>query len=642
MRPWDTGRLTRMFRLVAVAVLALAISDARADSLAQQRQDYGAALVAVGLGDTEAYAQWRERLVRYPLAIYLDYYQLRRNMGAVSVAEAVEFVQRSAQTPLANRFLSAYLREAGKNGRWRDYLAVMPDTPNSVDLQCYFFRAQLAQGQSAQAWNGARRLWVHGESQPSACDPLFAAWMAAGQLTDDIVWTRLLNAFDARQRALMDYVAKKSSADLRPWADKLLAVYRDPDSLRRQSLPPAQPRSRDIASHGLAYLARYSPSQALSLWNDLRPRMDFTEVQVRRVEYAIALHALFARTAPQEVWLRGALSRLQDDKLTGIRLRWALAEADWAALEYYLPLLTEAGQAETGWRYWKARLAVRQGDSVHATAALQQIAAERDYYGFLAADRLGRDYAFNHAQPAVRDTAAVAALPAVKRIAELRFHQESALAHAEWYTLLQDTTEPQSLQALMLLASEKGWHRMAIDAATRAQAWDALSHRFPTAQRAVFARHAATQSLPTTELMAIARRESAFYPRAQSPAGARGLMQIMPATGKAVAASLRLPHSRNKLFEVEHNVTLGSVYYRQLLDRFDGNRVYALAGYNAGPHRVQRWRDKGLSVAMWIETIPFRETRNYVQAVLAYNVVFQYLLGDTPRLFTAAESQAVY
>jgi len=195
------------------------------------------------------------------------------------------------------------------------------------------------------------------------------------------------------------------------------------------------------------------------------------------------------------------------------------------------------------------------------------------------------------------------------------------------------------------LAAQQGWHRMAIDAANRAKAWDALDIRFPTPYQKTFQSNAKVQQVPSTELMAIARRESAFYPEARSPVGARGLMQIMPATGKQVASSLGRSHDSSDLNQVEYNVLLGSAYYRQLLDRFGGNRVFALTAYNAGPHRVQRWRSKAgesLPVEIWIETIPFKETRNYVQAVLAYNVVFQYLLGQTHRLLTPAEQQAQY
>ena len=122
-------------------------------------------------------------------------------------------------------------------------------------------------------------------------------------------------------------------------------------------------------------------------------------------------------------------------------------------------------------------------------------------------------------------------------------------------------------------------------------------------------------------------------------------MQLMPATGKQVASSLGKSHSNSALYEVEHNVLLGSAYYKQLLDRYKGNRVFALTAYNAGPHRVDRWRNKAaeaVPVEVWIETIPYKETRNYVQAVLSYNVVFQHLMGEDRSILTPAELQANY
>jgi hypothetical protein len=128
----------------------------------------------------------------------------------------------------------------------------MPQEPNSVELKCYYFRARLAEGDQLAAWEGAERLWVHGKSRPKQCDPLFNAWLKAGQLSDDVVWARLLKAFDARQESLMKYVARKASPDLQPWADTLLAVYARPDRIQRQTLPAGSPFSASIASHGLA------------------------------------------------------------------------------------------------------------------------------------------------------------------------------------------------------------------------------------------------------------------------------------------------------------------------------------------------------------------------------------------------------
>lgn len=620
-------------------------SSGLSQELDRERRDYSNAVQAIDRGHWMEYAELRPGLDDYPLAIYLDFFQLMGQPGKVRPTEVQRFLSRSADTPLPNRFLSVYLREAGKTQRWQDFLQVMAIEPNSIDLKCYYFRAQLAQGNKEVAWAGARRLWVKGDSLPRECDPLVDFWQASGGLTDDIVWTRLLNSFTARQRSLLQFAAKKSSAQLAPWTEKLLAVYNRPESLPKLALPADSAYSADIASHGLAYLASYNPQEALSYWTDYQKQLHFNAEQERSVEYAIVEQSLFLRMAEYHDWLDGALARLGDDRLVGIRLRWALSEQDWAAVENNLRLLSVSAREENVWRYWQAIVQERGGATAAAKAALEQLAGERDYYGFLAADKLGRPYSFNHQHLEMTAASPVTRLPVVQRIEELNYHKKEMLAQSEWFKLLQDTADREQQQDLALLASQKGWYRMAIDAATRAEAWDALDQRFPTPYQSVFKQYASVQQVPSSELMAIARRESAFFPGAQSPVGARGLMQIMPTTGESVATSLQQPHRDSDLFDVGHNVMVGSAYYRQLLDRFSGNRVFALAAYNAGPFRMERWRHgagEGVPVEVWIETIPYLETRNYVQAVLAYNVVFQYLLGDTQSLLTPLERQASY
>ncbi len=602
---------------------------------------------AVNKGRWTQYEQLRPGLEEYPLAIYLDYYQLIRKPGEVRPAEALRFIDRSAGSPLPNRYTLAYLKSAGRDQRWQDFLKVKPEEPEGVELKCYYFRAHLAAGDTDIAWEGASRLWDFGESRPKACDPLFSAWIKSGGLTDDIVWARQLKAFDARQGSLMTYIAKKASPELAPWADKLLAVYQQPDKIRRQSLPATSPYSADIASHGLALLARYNPPAALEYWNMYQQELTFSPQQVQLVEYAIALRGLFAEEETLAPWLQGALDRLGEDKLVELRLRWLLAEQDWAGMAQILPLLSQEQRESDTWRYWQAVVLEQRGDTEAAGALFDEVSRERSWHGFLAADRLGKSYSFNHETMVLDPVTAsdLRRLPVVKRVGELNFHESYSQAHSEWYYLLRESEDKARNVELAQLASELGWYRMAIDAASRAQSWDALDLRFPTPYQEAFTRNASSQKVPSTELMAIARRESAFYPWARSPVGARGLMQLMPATGKEVASSLGKRQISSDLFDVEHNVLLGSAYYRQLLDRFGGNRIFALAGYNAGPHRVKRWRAKSgeqLPADVWVETIPYRETRNYVQSVMFYNVVFQYLLGDTRSLLTPAERNKRY
>ncbi|MBE9537758.1 MAG: transglycosylase SLT domain-containing protein [Proteobacteria bacterium] len=621
---------------------------ATANKQAVERGDYGEATAAIRRGAWSDYEQLRSGLDTYPLAVYLDYYKLSGQASKVRPAEARRFIDLSQDTPLPNRFLGVYLMRAGKDRRWKDFLQVMPDEPNAVELKCYYFRAKLSAGDKLAAWEGAERLWVYGKSRPKQCDPLFEAWLKAGELSDEVVWARLLEAFDARQKSLMTYVAKKGSAQLRPWSDKLLAVYSRPDRMRGQSLPSSNPHSSDIASYGVAYLARYNPEKALQFWQQYRDQLSFSEEQAGRAEYAIALRSLYNKTEPHSDWLAQVLKRLDDDKLVEIRLRWALGEQDWAAVRSTLPLLS-AQRAENGeWRYWSAVAREELGEAEQARKEFAGLAKERGFYSFLAADKLGESYAFNNsadsAVPLVGAARPIAQLPAVVRIEELYFHDEDQLAHSEWFKVLQDVDAPRQ-ESLASYASQQGWYRMAIDGANTAKAWDRLDLRFPMPYRETFDHYSIVQKVPSTELMAIARRESAFFPAARSPVGARGLMQLMPATGKQVARSLGRPHQKSDLYDVDHNVLLGSAYYKQLLDRYDGNRVFAIAAYNAGPHRVDQWRNKAgdtVSLEIWVATIPFQETRNYVQAVLSYNVVFHHLLGVDRSLLSMAELEADY
>ena len=613
---------------------------------AQGRSDYQEAVTAVKSGGWKDFQKIRSGLDSYPLAIYLDYYKLSENVRNVRPVEVQRFVSATQDSPLPNRYLAVYLNQAGRDRRWQDFLAVMPDEPNAIELKCYYFRAKLGLGDALAAWEGAEKLWVHGESRPKQCDPLFSAWLKADQLSDDLIWARMLKAFDARQRSLLQYIARKSSSELQPWSDKLLAVYAQPDRIKRQNLPASDPYSADIATHGLAYLARYSPERALEYWQYYLGALTFTQPQTEQVEYAIALQSLFAKTKKNILWLDQSLGRIADDKLTGLRLRWQLGEQDWGGMAKTLPHLSQLKSEEAVWRYWGAIIEEAFGGADRAKETMAALSLERGYYSFLAADRLGKAYAFNN-KPLVLASEKLTPLkdiPAVQRVEELFFHEEERLAHAEWFYILEDN-DAQTREELGSLASQQGWHRMAIDAANKAKAWDRLDLRFPMPWTDMFKHYASLQQIPNTELMAIARRESAFFPQASSPVGARGLMQLMPATGKEVASSLGKRHRNADLYEVDHNVLLGSTYYKQLLDRYGGNRVFALTAYNAGPHRVDRWRHKAadaVPVEIWVETIPYKETRNYVQAVLSYNVVFKHLLGQDSSILTPAELQAKY
>jgi soluble lytic murein transglycosylase len=629
--------------LLSAAVAAQATVDASADAsplLDNQRQAFVRAQQLIGKNQLTDYRAVRNQLDEYPLAIYLDLMELEARLSTVSGDQASEFVQAADQTPLAMRFKDKYLRSTGKRRSWEDFLAVSPDSPNSVELKCYYFRAQNQVGARMLAWEGARELWLHGKSRPKACDPLFEQWIEAGLLDDEVIWQRQLLAFAAHRSSLMSYVARKSTPELTPWSERLLAAYRQPERIDDLELPATESKSSEIYVRAVSRLARRDAGRALDIWLRAQASYEFNAEQRTEVEDTIAWRALLQPPENTAPWLDDYLVQRRDGRLLEKRLRNAIADSDWQGVLKFVEALPAEHADSTTWRYWRAHSLLQQGDVDAATLIYTELAGIRDYYGFLAAEHLQKPYSLNHVPLVLSDSGnEVIGHQAVQRTGELIYHQRPAWAQSEWSFLL-PTLEHGQQVALSAFAGERGWYRLAIDAANTAKAWDALELRFPPAFEDTFDYYGQRYGIPETELMAIARRESAFFPRAVSGVGAKGLMQLMPATARSVARSLQQRDLSQELFEVDSNVALGGAYYRQLLDRYHNNRVLSLAAYNAGPHRVTRWLndepDK-LSVVQWIETIPFRETRAYVQGVLAYNVVFRKLRNQPTQLLTAAE-----
>ncbi len=610
------------------------------------RKQYGAAIQAIRDGRFDDARQLSKSLTHYPLALYLEYYRLTAQIGKVSDATANDFIARAKGTPLASRFRTLYLRQLGQEQRWRRFLSLQKRAPKSTDLQCYFYRAKLAQGSKPLAWTGARKLWLYGKSRPDACDPLFARWQKAGRLSDDLIWQRALLAFDARQTALLKYLSGLGSTSLKSRTKLLLEVYNTPEKLLAITWSRHSAYAKDIVAHGLKRLAVAKPQKAVAQYRTMAARMGLSKSERRAVMATLASRIISRELQDATPWLdNAALPTLNNNALTTRRLRWQLAEQDWSGFERVLRHLSAAEANKSRWRYWRAVLADKKGDSEAANKAFFELAKERGYYAFLAAEALGQPYELNDKPPVVQaDVDLQAQEAALVRVAELLYHNDSSFALIEWQRLLANADKP-TQKALAQRALDEGWYRMSIAAANRAGEHNWLAARFPQPFAKTFKHHAQQWNVPWTELMSIARRESAFLPQARSRVGARGLMQLMPATGKQVARKLGRRYSVSKLYQVDENITLGSAYYKELLDRYNGNRVLALAAYNAGMHRVDRWHKKDqakLPVSLWVDTIPFKETRAYVQAVLAYNVVFSHLQGGTAPLFTRGESAAVY
>jgi soluble lytic murein transglycosylase len=272
-----------------------------------------------------------------------------------------------------------------------------------------------------------------------------------------------------------------------------------------------------------------------------------------------------------------------------------------------------------------------------AVAVFRELAVERSYYGFLSADELSLAYAFGNTQ-FVADEAKIAELqarPDLIRARELFLVGLDGRGRSEWDAVISYFDADDKTQAA-ILAHRWGWHSRAIAAAANIGDYDDLSLRYPLPYSATFQQYAEDANISPQWAYGVARSESLFMRDVRSSAGAIGLMQLMPATGKKVAKEIQLPYSGlNTLTDPASNIRLGTSYLGQMAERYGGNRVLATAAYNAGPHRVDAWLPESgeIDARAWIENIPFNETRGYVRRVLAAETIFHWrMTGEVRRL----------
>jgi soluble lytic murein transglycosylase len=335
--------------------------------------------------------------------------------------------------------------------------------------------------------------------------------------------------------------------------------------------------------------------------------------------------------------LTGLPPEAQDEEVMRWRARVSLRAERWTDLLSDIAMMSAEERDSEQWRYWRGIALARGGRDGPARAMLEPLAAERSYYGFLAADELGLPYAFAHntlaADEAVIET--LAKRHDLLRARELFLVGLDGRGRSEWDAAIAGLSAAEKTQAAVL-AQRWGWYSRAIATAASAGHYDDLALRYPLPFRQSFEQHASAASIPTTWALGIARSESLFMRDVRSRAGAIGLMQLMPATGRQVAREIKLPYSGlDTLTDPNQNIRLGTSYLGSMIARYDGNHVLATAAYNAGPHRVDRWLPQSsvVDARIWIENIPFNETRKYVRRVLAAETIFHWrLTGEMRRL----------
>lgn len=614
-----------------------------------QRERYLDARDALSRRQMDRYESLSSELADYPLRPYLEYRELTRTLSQAEPDDIADFLEREQSSYLAHQLRRQWLQVLAKQERWSTYLSFYDAGSADTELQCHQLWARL-QRDDPSALDEVAPLWNVGNSQPNVCDPLFDQWLASDRLTPELAWSRHKKAVEARNHHLAAYIARQMSESQQALAALLREVDRDPARLTRQERFRQQSQAmQDVINHGLRRLARKDAPLALSLWRGYDAQQLFSDTERLQTQQTIAQHLVFQDHPQLADRLLAEVPALTSTDLMEAIIRDALAQMDWERAYTWVMQLPAEAQDSERWRYWRARLIEElelQQEGTDPADLYAAVAATRSFYGFLSADKLGYDYRLldQPEQVSPEQLAQVAQHPGLRRARELLLTGDVNNASREWfYTIPQ--LEHESVIAAGKLAEQWGWHRKGIQAMISARSWNDLQLRFPLAYQDHMRTAAEATKINPDLLFAIARQESAFMPHARSPAGAMGLMQLMPSTAQQTARRAGVPYRRSDLLSPEKNITLGSRYLHELLNEFNGNRILAAAAYNAGPYRVKQWLKRNehkLPYDVWIETIPFRETRGYVQNILSYSVIYSYRLGEKSPFITPEEADATF
>ncbi|EIJ43368.1 soluble lytic murein transglycosylase-like protein [Beggiatoa alba B18LD] len=615
-------------------------------NVVEQRLQFQQAYEAIQAKDNQRYQSLIAELQDYPIVQYLEYYWLSDHLNDNLKMQA--FFGRYADSPVAPRLRRAWLNQLIKDKNWSQYLRAYTPQNNSL-LACHYLNAVLTQQNAlnAEQLSEAKNLWVVGKSQPNACDPVFKYLADKQEITKELRWQRIRNAIAENDFKLAQGIAKGLSKDELEWVNRWATMQANPTATLATFNYPDTPLTREIIRYGIKQLARTEADSAYQFWQTLKDRYQFSAEEQSDVAYTLALRSSWQESPNAITRLLAVNKASVDDTLRQVALQASLATLDWDSLLQLAPLYSPVDSDDNAWEYWQARAFAEQGNVQQAEAIYRKLAQHRDYYGFLSANQLKQPYALND-EPLNVSANELLALQKnlnIIKARELYYVGQEEFARLEWRLATENMTQAQ-LKVATALANQWSWYFETIVTAAKAKAFNALTARFPTPHYDAVIRYASEQDLNPAWVYAVIRQESAFNVNARSSANALGLMQLLPTTAAEQAKRLKVSfNNQAEIYQPELNIQLGTGYLRHLLGRLDNNVVLTTAAYNAGLSRARKWADKYgcLPTDVWIELIPFKETRSYVESIMSYTPIYEWrLLGNqtpTPMPLQAIERE---
>ncbi|SFC04609.1 soluble lytic murein transglycosylase [Pragia fontium DSM 5563 = ATCC 49100] len=633
--------------LMVGLIMAVTAQSVWADSLNAQRDRYQQVKQAWDNKQMDDVARLMPTLTDYPLYPYLEYRQLTQDLSALTVEQAEKFTAHYPTLPLTRNLRNNFINELANRQDWQGIVDFSAEAPSSVASRCNFYYAKWATGHKQQAYDEAKTIWLSGQSLPASCDKLFSEWRNAGHQTPLVTLERIRMASQADNTSLVTSLVNQLPANYQTIGESVGKLQKDPMTVESfaANLSPTD-FTREETRLAFAKVVRKDVEKARSILPQIVRQQKMSQSERQALEDMIAGRLINNNTTDEQArWRDATLARSSNGDLIERRIRLALSNADKSGVSQWISRLPADAAAKEEWRYWKADALLERGQRAEGQAILRELINTRGFYPMVAAQRLGIHYPVR-VETAVKPTKALTQRSEVNRVRELMYWRQDNLARTEWRNLIQSLSKPDQ-EALARYAYDQDWADLSVQATIVAKLWDHIEERFPLAYPTLFKTSTNDKEITVSFAMAIARQESAWNPQAQSPVGARGLMQLMPATAKQTAKRNDINHYSNvsQLFDPQTNIRLGTSYLEHTYQTFNRNRILAAAAYNAGPGRVNSWLNNSagrLDAVAFVESIPFNETRGYVKNVLAYDLFYRSFMSQPTVVMTDAEWKRSY
>jgi len=623
----------RLFILGLMILLPItAVSSQTIDTL---REQFLSAETALARHQFDQYERLKKPLVRYPLFPYLLHAEYKQRLPKVSHQELAHFLDRYADSPLAEELRIHWLQAKAKQEDWGAFLKAYQPTED-VSMQCYHVWASLQMNPNQKSiLNEVTPLWMSGKQTPKSCEAVFQVFEKSDLMSRPMIWQRTKRLIQEGNESL----ARKMTKHLRPSEVALvelwLMIRHNPYLVTHSKYFKREHAANlEMIVDGVSLIAKTKPETAIKVWQQIARKYPFEERHWGLVVRAIGLAFALERNPEAEKWLGKVPSVHANKSVHELRIRLALGREDWPLVLKWVQLLpTELAGLEE-WQYWQGRALEMSNQQEAGKIILNKLSKSRTYYGFLSSQQLAKPYTLlNQKIPVEKQSVKTMAHQlAVTRARELYLLGRTEKARAEWLFITKKMDDKEKHIAAHL-AMDWELPNWAILALSKAHNKDGLSLRFPVVYGKHVLQEASKNQIDPALILAIARQESAFVPHAKSSAGALGLMQLIPSTAEMVARKKQIPFYQGALLKPHTNIQLGSGYLKMMLDKHQNNAVLAAAAYNAGPGRLQKWLPTfDMAADAWVETIPYKETREYVKNVMTYTAIYQEILGKRPHL----------